>query len=248
MARNARDVKLLFETLAGYDIEDPFSAPVPIRRPDLAGIRIGVMEQFGGVPVQQAVRDAVRNAAKAASAAGFHTEPCQPSGLERAPNVWWFFFGQLPARITAALIAGREDEAHWTGTEFLKRALEEPEPTAAKVVGNLSVRDKMRAVLLRQMEDYPVLLTPVCGTTAWKHRERRYLTPTKEISQFEAMMPSTYLNLLGLPGMTIPFGQDENGLPVGIQLVGRPWEEEALLEVAIRLEDVRGPFPAPPGY
>ncbi len=248
MARTARDVKLLFETLAGYDTDDPFSAPLPIREPDLAGIRIGVMEQFYGVPVQQAIADAVRKAAKAASDAGFHTELFQPSGLERAPNVWWFFFGQLPARITAALIAGREEDAHWTGTEFLKRALQEPAPTANNVVENLAVRDRMRASLLRQMNHYPVLLTPVCGTTAWKHRERRYRTPGKEISLFEAMMPSTYLNLLGLPGMAIPFGQDENGLPVGIQLVGRPWEEELLLEVAIRLEDRRGPFLSPPGY
>lgn len=245
MARNARDVKLLFEVLSGYDTQDPFSAPVPLRPPNLSGLRIGMMEQFYEVPVQPAIAETVRRAARVAQDLGFPVEPFQPQGLERAPNVWWFFFGQLPARMTQALIAGRENEAHWTGTEFMNKALQEPEPTAIRVVENLTIRDKMRAALLRQMEQFPVLLITVCGTTAWKHRERRYPTGAKEIGLFEAMMPATWLNLLGLPGMVIPFGLDENGLPIGIQLVGRPYDEELLLELAIRLEEARGPFPTP---
>ena len=101
--------------------------------------------------------------------------------------------------------------------------------------------------MLKQMEDVPVLLLPACGTTAFLHRERKYQTPEKEISQFEAMMPATPFNLLGMPALVVPFGLDENGLPVGIQLVGRPWEEETLLEVGVFLEIARGPLPAPPG-
>jgi len=242
MARNARDVKLLFEVLAGYDSDDPFSAPVPVRVPDLSGLRIGLMERFYDVPVQPAIAETMQRAARVAESLGIPVEPFQPRGLERAPNLWWFFFGQLPARTIQALIAGREKDAHWTGTEFMNKALQEPEPTALKVVENLAIRDKMRASILRQMEEFPILLTPVCGTTAWKHRERRYPTATKEIGLFEAMMPVTWLNLLGLPGMVIPFGMDPNGLPVGIQLVGQPYSEELLLELAIRLEEARGPF------
>jgi Asp-tRNA(Asn)/Glu-tRNA(Gln) amidotransferase A subunit family amidase len=150
--------------------------------------------------------------------------------------------------VTQELIAGREDQAHWTGTEFLKRALEEPEPTSKDVLNNLAIRDKMRSALLREMESMPVILTPVCGTTAFHHRQRRYATAAKEIGLFEAMMPATFVNLLGLPAMTIPFGQDDNGMPAGIQLVGRPFDEELLLEIAVRMERARGPFPAPPGF
>ena len=102
--------------------------------------------------------------------------------------------------------------------------------------------------LLREMEQFPVILMPVCGTTAFHHRQRRYSTGDKEIGLFEAMMPSTLFNLLGMPGMTIPFGRDENGLPVGIQLAGRPYDEELLLELAVRMEKARGPFPGPAGY
>ena len=245
MARTAADVRLLFQVLVGYDSQDPFSAPVRAREADLTGIRVGVMEQFYQVPVEAGVTEAIRKATACLSQLKLPVEPFQLKGLERAPNLWWFFFGELPARITRELIAGREEQTHWTATEFLYQALMGAEPTAKKVVENLALRDRMRATLLRQMETYPVILLPVSGVAAFQHRQRRYQTPNKEIGLFEAMMPSTWVNLLGLPGMSIPFHIDERGLPVGVQLVGRPYEEELLLELAVRMEEVRGPFPGP---
>ena len=211
MARTAQDVKLLFEVLAGYDSQDPFSAPVPLRTPELKGLTIGVTEQFYDTPVQAAVRAAVKRAAGCARDLGFAVEDYAWSGLERAPNLWWFFFGQLPARITKELLSGREEQAHWTGTEFLYKALQETEPTAKKVVENLAVRDKMRSAMLRDMERVSVLLLPVCGVSAFEHRRRKYDTDGKAIGLFEAMMPSTVFNFLGFPGMTIPFGVDGAG-------------------------------------
>ncbi len=248
MARTVEDVRILFEVLAGHDTNDPFSAPVPLTRPNLAGLRIGVVEQFYQVPVQPSVRDAVRKASTLLSSAGIAVDSFAPQGLDRAPNLWWFFFGILPAPFTQEIIAGREDQAHWTGTEFLHQALAEPQPSAKQLIERLAARDAMRASLLRQMRDTPVLLMPACGVTAFPHRQRRYPTPAKEISQFEAMMPATPVNLLGLPSLAVPIAQDRDGLPVGVQLIGRPWEEELLLEIGARLEQARGLFPTPPGF
>lgn len=246
MARTAEDVRLLFSALAGYDSQDPFSAPVPPREPALQGVKIGVMERFYDVPVQPAMSRAVRGASEALAGLKIPVEPFHPSGLERAPNLWWFFFGRLPAAFTKQTIAGREADAHWTSTEFLNAALAEPEPTAAQVVMNLAARDHMRAALLRQMDEFPVLLLPACGVTAWRHRERRWETGEKPIGLFEAMMPVTPFNLLGMPAVVIPWTRDEAGMPAAVQIVGRPWEEELILEIAVRLEEARGPFPAPP--
>jgi Asp-tRNA(Asn)/Glu-tRNA(Gln) amidotransferase A subunit family amidase len=245
MARSARDLQLLFSVLAGYDSQDPFSAPVPLRKPSLERLQVGVWEQFYRVPVDASIREAVSQAAGVLGEIGIPAEPFEPCGLERAPNLWWFFFGQLPARTVREMFRGREQEVHWTGSEFVYRAVEEPEPTAQDVLNNLAARDRMRAALLRQMERYPVLLTPPCGVPAFHHRQRRWDLGTKTIGLFEAMMPATFANLLGLPAVVIPFGFTPDTIPVGIQLVGRPYEEEVVLELAARLEEARGPFLPP---
>ena len=248
MARTAEDVRLLFEITAGHDDQDPFSAPVPVRRPDLAGLRIGLMERFNRVPVQPAIQAAVAAASRVLADLGFAVEPFEPRGIERAPNLWWFFFGEVAAPFIKQMIAGREREVHWTGMELVAMALEEPAPTFEQVVENLGARDAMRAALLRQMRDVPVLLLPACGVSAFSHRSRRWQTGEKEIGLFEAMMPLTFSNLLGLPALVIPFGHTEEGLPVGIQLVAAPYGEELLLEVAVRMEEARGPFAGPRAF
>jgi Asp-tRNA(Asn)/Glu-tRNA(Gln) amidotransferase A subunit family amidase len=247
LARSAEDLRLLFAALAGYDSQDAFSAPVPLRPPSIAaGLRVGLVEQFYGVPVDPEIRQTVRRAAQALADLTIPTEPFEPQGLERAPNLWWFFFGQLPAPLTRQTIQGRESDAHWTGTEFLSSALEQPAPTVEQLLLNLAKRDRMRASLLRQMEQYPVLLMPPCGVTAFPHRSRRWQVDGEEIGLFQAMMPATPFNLLGLPAVVVPFGMSAEGLPIGVQLVGRPYEEELILDLAVRLETARGPFAAPP--
>jgi Asp-tRNA(Asn)/Glu-tRNA(Gln) amidotransferase A subunit family amidase len=241
MARSVADVRLLFELLAGYDDRDPLSAPVELRAPEVGLARIGVFEAFYEVPVEPSVRRAVREAAAALKDLGFAAEEFRPAGLERAPNLWSFFFSELPARTAKERIAGREAEAHWTYTENLNRLLERPPASGWQVIEALAARDRMRRSLVEQMKNVPFLLMPVASIVAFPHRQRKFIT-----GLFQAMMPVTTFNLLGLPALTVPWTLDDAGMPVGIQLVGRPWEEEALLELGVALETVRGPFPAPP--
>jgi aspartyl-tRNA(Asn)/glutamyl-tRNA(Gln) amidotransferase subunit A len=87
---------------------------------------------------------------------------------------------------------------------------------------------------------------PVSSIVAFPHRERKFTIEGKAIGLFQAMMPSSTFNLLGLPALTVPFTLDQQGMPVGVQIVGRPWEEEALLELGVTLETARGGFSAPP--
>lgn len=244
MARSVADLRMIFEILAGYDDRDPFSAPVPLRQPG-ANVRIGLVEQFGSIPLQPAIRKAVGDAARALASAGFTVDEFRPEGIDRAPNLWNFFFGELPARDAKERITGRESEAHWTYTEGLDRQLDRPPASAWQVAESLAARDAMRRRLLDQMRKFPVLLMPVSSIAAFRHRERRFPTETKEIGLFQAMMSVTTFNLLGLPALTVPFAVNEENLPIGIQLVGRPWDEETLLETGAALEQLRGPLPTP---
>jgi amidase len=232
--------------LAGYDSQDPFSAPVPLRAPGLQGLRVGLWERFYRVPVHASIRDTLAQAARTLEELRIPLEAFEPAGLERAPNLWWFFFGQLPARTLREMFRGREADVHRTGSELVYRALEEPEPSAQDILINLAARDRMRAALLRQMEQCRVLLLPGCGIAAFRHGERRWNVGEKSIGLFEATMPATPWNLLGLPAVVIPFGFHEGRLPLGVQIVGRPYEEELILELAVQLEEARGPFPSPP--
>ena len=245
MARSVTDVRLLFDVLAGYDDRDPLTAPVPPRELKADGGRIGVMEQFYEIPVQAAVRRAVRDAARMLGEIGFEVDEFRPEGIERAPNLWNFFFGELPARSMKDRIAGREAEAHWTYTEGLDRQLDRSPAPAWQVVESMAARDAMRRRLLEQMRRVPVILMPVSSIVAFRHRERRFQTETKPIGLFQAMMTATPFNLLGLPGLAVPVGMSEEGLPVGVQLVGRPWEEELLLDIGARLESACGLFRRP---
>jgi amidase len=239
MARTAMDVRLLFSVLAGHDIEDPFSAPVPLRVPDLSGLKVGVWSQLFDVPFQPGILETVAKAEAALNEIGIPTNPFSPTGLQRAPKLWFFFFGRLNAPFTRALVEGRETDAHWTGMELTERALQLPAPSSQDLLLNLAARDAMRTHLFRQMEEFPVLLTPVCGATAFPHRQRPF-------DLLKMMEPVTVFNLLGMPAVVIPFGMSADGLPIGVQLVARAYEEELLLELATRLEDVRGPYPSPP--
>ena len=245
MARTAEDLRLFFAALAGYDPEDAWSAPVPVRPPAIDAIRVGVWPRFGEVKVTPEVADAVDRAAKLLGDIGVPTDAFEPRGLERAPNLWWFLFGQMPSIFLRQVYQGREEEMHWTARELLGQGEGAPAPTAQEIMLSFAGRDRMRARLLRDMEKFPVLLAPVCGVAAFPHRARRYPVGDTSIGLFQAMMQATVANLLGLPAVTIPIFVTNEGLPVGVQLIGRPWEEENLLEIAARLEAARGPFPGP---
>jgi amidase len=230
MARTADDLRLLFSVLAGYDPEDPFSAPVPLRAPPLDGIRIGVWEQFYSVPVDPDVRAAVRVAAERLAGDGFPVDTFAPTGMERAPNVWAFLFSQWPAPTRRKMVEGRDEELHWTFRESLNDA----DPSGEQVAINLAMRDRMRASLIRQMETVNAILMPVCSIKAFPHRQRRFDIEGKEIGLFQAMMPAVLANVLGLPAVTVPISN-----AVGVQLLGRPYEDELLLELAVRLQAIQ---------
>jgi Asp-tRNA(Asn)/Glu-tRNA(Gln) amidotransferase A subunit family amidase len=246
LARTAEDVRLLFSVLAGYDAADPFSAPVPLRVPGpIRGRRVAVWEQFGDVPVDAEIRAAVRRAATLIAEMHVTVEPFAPHGLERAPNLWAFLFSQWPSVALRKLLEGRSAEIHWTLAESIEASAAGEPPTAERVLRELAARDHMRASLIDQMKDLAAIVMPVCSIPAFHHRERRWDIDGRSIGLFQAMMPAVVANGMGLPAVTIPFGRTAGGLPIGIQLLGRPYEDELLLEIAVLLEQARGPWTGP---
>jgi len=79
------------------------------------------------------------------------------------------------------------------------------------------------ADLMRQMRDVPILLSPVCCGPAFRHGEGNYQPGT---GYRETMRHSQWLNLAGFPGASVPMGFSAEGLPIGVQVIGRPNEDE----------------------
>jgi aspartyl-tRNA(Asn)/glutamyl-tRNA(Gln) amidotransferase subunit A len=94
------------------------------------------------------------------------------------------------------------------------------------------VRTLIRKDFEKAFEQCDCLLTPVAPTTAFKIGEKADDPLTMYLSDIYTVS----VNLAGLPGMSIPFGMDKQGLPIGLQLIGKPFDEETLLRAGKILE------------
>jgi Asp-tRNA(Asn)/Glu-tRNA(Gln) amidotransferase A subunit family amidase len=112
-------------------------------------------------------------------------------------------------------------------------------------MNTLLERDALRGRFLRQMERYPVLLCPACAVPAFRHGERQWKIDGQTVNYLDAMSYSQWFNALGNPAVVVPVGQSPEGLPIGVQVVGRPFEEEVILAVARRIEEACGDLREP---
>jgi Asp-tRNA(Asn)/Glu-tRNA(Gln) amidotransferase A subunit family amidase len=248
MARTVADLKLLFEVLQGPDDGDPSAAPVPLRWPmraDLENLRIGYFEDDGRTPVTSETRAAVRGAAEALKCAGFAVEPFRPEGLQSARQLWWQFFGIAGGMLLGPMTKGRENDLSPILKEFLDWAAAEPPHTGQTLLDAWIQRDLVRMQVFAQMREYPVLLCPVASVPAFRHGERSWNVDGHVVQYLDVWSYTEWFNLLGTPAAVVPIGQSSEGLPIGVQIVAHPWQEELVLAVAGELEEQRGAWRAP---
>jgi len=249
MARTVDDLQMLLEVMAGPDDGDPSSAPVPLKRigfDDLKQIRIGYFEDDGRTPVTPETRAAVRSAAEGLARAGLQVIPFRPEGLEQARDLWWKLFGTAGGMILGPLTKGHESELSPIMREFLDWVASEPSHTGHTLLHTWLLRDELRNQFLAQMQVVPIFLCPAAAIPAFPHRERVWKVEDKNVSYLDAWSYTEWFNLLGNPGAVVPVGRSPEGLPIGVQVVGRPWEEELVLAVAAEVERECGGFQKPP--
>jgi Asp-tRNA(Asn)/Glu-tRNA(Gln) amidotransferase A subunit family amidase len=249
MARTIRDVDTIFRVIAGYDPDDPASAPVPLRdwsMQNLRRISVAYMEDDVTAPATPETTAAVRRAAEALREQGFEVVPSEFAGFDRIWKLWWTLFGRGIQLAMEGTVAGREAELSPMYRAFRKLVDSEPALTSQELLDTLLQRDALRNAFLSKMEHFPILLCPVCAVPAFRHGEREWTVQGKQVKYLKAMSYSQWFNLLGNPTVVIPVGQSPEGLPIGVQIVGRPWEDEAVLEIAALVESACGGFRRPP--
>ena len=248
MARTMADVSLLFRTLSGQDPEDPLSPPVPLRTPTLDELRthaIGLFEDDGLKPVTPETRVALNAAAQVLREAGFRVEPFRPRTLEQLRKLWWTLFVQCGAMFYEPAIRGQHAQLSPIFREFLSISNSVPALTSAELLNAWAELDLLREKTLEEMREFTVLLCPVASIPAFKHGERTWNIDGQTVEYLDVVRYTQWFNVLAAPAAVVPVGRSPEGLPIGVQIVARPFEDEKALGIASVVDAAFGYRPPP---
>lgn len=160
--------------------------------------------------------------------------------------LWKKFFVKIGGMLIDPMFGGREGDCSSMLRQFLAWSEAEPELSGETLLQAWIRRDTLRAEFLAQMRKYPILLCPAAAIPAFRHGERSWTVDGKTVQYLYAWSYTEWFNLLGNPAAVVPVTQSAEGLPIGVQIVGRPWEEEHVLAIAGALESGCGEWKTPP--
>jgi Asp-tRNA(Asn)/Glu-tRNA(Gln) amidotransferase A subunit family amidase len=249
MARTVADLRTLFEVMQGYDEGDTCAAPIAVRHiasNDLKKIQIGYFEEDGRTPVTPETSAAVHTAALGLQRAGCKVSPFLLQGLDEARQLWWKFFGTAGAMLLDPMTAGHEAELSPILKQFMSWTAAEPPHTAESLLNAWVQRDVVRTQIFAQMKEIPILICPVAAVPAFRHGERSWTINGSTVQYLDAWSYCEWFNLLGMPAAVVPIAPSKEGLPIGVQIVGQPWQEELVLAVAELVEKECGGWREPP--
>jgi amidase len=241
MARTVEDCALLLAAIAGPDDRSPIALPdsgktflEPLNS-DVADKRIAIAPDFGGqLPVAAEVKSMIEGSSKVFADLGCHADEDCPdfSGADEAfktLRAWGFAathgenIRKYPDKYKATIIWNVETGLKLTGTD-------------------VSNAEKQRTAVMRRvvefMSDYDFLVLPVAQVAPFPLTEE-YITNIDgvEMDTYIDWMKSCYfISIIGLPAISVPCGFTPEGLPVGLQIVGKPRGELDLLKIAYAFE------------
>ncbi|HEY0405738.1 MAG TPA: amidase [Pyrinomonadaceae bacterium] len=243
LARRVEDLSLLLHVLSGFDASE--SASVPVERAQdaavvaLRGCRVAWYGFDGVTPVRAEMLRAVERAAGALGDAGLVVEERRPPGVDVAPGLWPRLFSRAALNCLREMYAGQEHLAGEDASFLLRTFAEAGPPPADVLIAAWNERDRWRGELIRWMTDTPLIIAPVGAVEAFEHGSRRELVGHQELSIFRAFSYSQTYNVFGLPVVCVPAGRTPDGLPVGVQIIARPFAEETALAAAAIVEAAR---------
>ncbi|HET6472735.1 MAG TPA: amidase family protein [Pseudomonadales bacterium] len=232
LARSVADLALVYSLIAGPDGRDTEVVPVPIDpvpRIELKDLRIAYAPTLGGIPVAADIRAALEGAAAALRAEGARVEapalPCRDLQQDLGAA------GELIGMMTGAF-QPRPDEAP---------------STLARYLTALHRRDGVMLAWERFFADWDVLLCPPSLTAAFPHCQTGapFAVDGRETTYWSVNAHTTLFNYTGHPALALPYTRGRDGLPIGVQLVARRFDDARLLGVARAAAAVLGPFVSP---
>jgi len=263
MTKDVTDAALVLQAIAGHDPNDSTSAPVEVPdyaaglMPDVKGLRIGVPREYMGEGVEEGVRQAVTDAIERLAEMGAEVD--WEASLPSTPYALACYYIIAPSEASANLArydgvkygySYTEGASMWENMERTRQFGFGAEVKRRIMLGTYALSagyydayylkaQKVRTLIRREFESafqrYDVLVTPVSPTPAFRLGEKL----EDPLQMYLSDVFTIPVNIAGLPAISVPCGFSQ-GLPVGLQVIGRPFDEATVLRVAYAYEQAAG--------
>ncbi len=245
MARFVEDLILILPIIAGVDWCDPAIVPMPWKDPEtvnLKDLRIAFHTYNGITPPTSETIEVVTRVAKTLSQEVLVVDEVRPPGIEETNEIRASLMGiDGGAGIQTLLQRVGTKEVHPLLECRQTRARSKP-LTGESVVAILERWDHFRSTLLSFLQKYDIILCPVNPYPALPHGS------TLNDKIYDSFSYTRTYNLTGWPSAVVRAGTSMEGLPIGVQIVGRPWREDMVLAVAHSIEKTGGGWQPPPRF
>jgi aspartyl-tRNA(Asn)/glutamyl-tRNA(Gln) amidotransferase subunit A len=232
LTRTVEDAALVLNAIAGYDPADPASVRTPVEdytaalRAGVRGLRIGVPRPYFFAHLDDEVAAAVERALGELHALGAELRDVEIDGVEGGLNATFAIVLAEAQQIHADTLRTRPADL---GAD-VRAILANPTPDTPSLMLALRVRDALSASMRTALEAVDVLATPTMPIVAARIGQETVRYGGIEESILMATIRCTApFNATGLPALSLPCGFTRAGLPVGLQLVGRPFDEATVL-------------------
>jgi Asp-tRNA(Asn)/Glu-tRNA(Gln) amidotransferase A subunit family amidase len=235
MSRTVRDAALMLQTMAGPDARDPLSIDSPAVDylaacdGDLRGLRIAWSPDLGTGPVEREVVALVERAARRFTELGCTLD---------APAINWpdartFYTTMWDVSVGTRMYERAHQRPDWIEPTLMRMVLKAGTISAITYRQAVYQRAEYYRAVLAFFEDYDLLLTPTMPAGAWQWgggaEEGPRTIDGRPVAHLIDRVPFTYpFNITGQPAITLPCGFTSEGLPIGLQIVGR-WHADALV-------------------
>lgn len=235
MTRSVADAAAVLRTIAGFDPNDPTTRREPVRDymdtvyNGARGLRVGVDEHYCSHGVDPAVRSAVLATVDVFRALGAEIHEVDVSGINDATPLWYAMCAAEAAAAHAETFPSRADEYGPTFRAFLEDGVQ---VTGAHYVKAHIARQRTRRLIDDTLQTVDMLLCPAMATPAMplKDFSPQAVLPQDQVPALLAF--TAPMDFSGSPTVSVPCGFSAEGLPLGVQLVGRHAEEGTLLQAA----------------
>jgi amidase len=225
----------------------------------ISELRLAWTDDFGGVPLDDSSRRVMEQLAERLKQRGARVERCRDATVDYA-EAWHVAGICLGAVNTLFQSSTRRWARRMVSPVLVRVGSRHPLQRGLfkgmaldrdRILGALETRTRMIEQLERFLGTWDAWICPVFPTPAFTHRRPNAPIDVdgQRMSQLEAnLLHSIIFNLTGHPVVTLPIGSSSEGLPIGVQVVGRRWHEMALLEIAKQISLVADGYRTPPGY